>query len=571
MSQSAGPIRTISATRPVQGVTRLLAGMRIRKKLVFLHTCFSLVLAGVLALAMRPAVREVVSQAELHEATVISDLVLSERRRMAQPSEVAAEKNSPNETLEQTVRRIGAQLGGSVEIRSGTEEGLGLTATDASRARSRGHMGSVPADPAFQPRGSREERNRRSAAVGFDPSAGADGGGTGGFILTTVNLAGARAAVVRLYILLTIALLAVYALVALALEAFVLPQHVYGPIRTMLDADQALQEGRSEGEIIRESEMPADELGEIMRSRNRSVVALRAHERDLAAALGRLEAVATDLQRKNHLLEAARRNLADADRLASLGMMSAGIAHELNTPLAVLKGLVERLHESTQRNGSSEQGGRGDSAIGADETALMLRVVGRLERLSESLLDFARVRPHRSVSASVGPLLTEAWTLVTLDRMAKRVRLEADVQEGLTAWCDPDRILQVFVNLLRNAVDAMEVVADPVIRVTARRELRESPPRPWAVVTIQDNGPGIDPALMDRLFQPFVTTRLDSEGTGLGLAVAYGIVREHGGVILARNRGSAGRDGRTGAVFEVLLPEADGETAAGPAVSAAVR
>src|SRR6185436_11426017 len=151
-----------------------------------------------------------------------------------------------------------------------------------------------------------------------------------------------------------------------------------------------------EQEIISDSLIPADELGEIMRSRNRTVTALRAHEAALAEALAELERVATDLKRKNHLLEAARRNLADADRLASLGMMSAGIAHELNTPLAVVKGLADKLNHSAEK--------RLDPA----EAALMVRVVGRLERLGDSLLDFARARPPQTSPVELRAIVDEA-------------------------------------------------------------------------------------------------------------------------------------------------------------------
>jgi len=506
----------------------MLAGMRIRKKLVILHTCFSLVLAGVLAIAMRPAIREVVIQAELHEAGAVLEMLLGERRRLSGEAKVA-------EPLVETVRKVGAQLGGSVVLRTGTAEELALISVDASRARSQSSVGSVRTS-AGPPR-----------ALAFVPQ----GGEEGLFITASVELTSARAAVVRLYVLMTLALLAVYALVALALEVFVLPQHVYGPIRTMLDADAALQEGRRDGELIDQAAMPADELGEIMRSRNLSVLALRRHERDLAAALLRLEEVATDLRRKNHMLEMARRNLADADRLANLGMMSAGIAHELNTPLAVLKGLVERLHESNE-DGRATKNKKGDGQlVGREETALMLRVVGRLERLSESLLDFARVRLHRAATTLMKPLIFEAWTLVGLDRDARRVVIHDGVPGDLTAWCDSDRMLQVLVNLLRNAVDALEQAAQPEVTVAGERLIRDG--RPWASITISDNGEGIDPELLDTLFQPFVSTRLDAKGTGLGLAVAYGIVREHGGVILARNKSVGGR----GAVFEVLLPETE--------------
>jgi C4-dicarboxylate-specific signal transduction histidine kinase len=371
------------------------------------------------------------------------------------------------------------------------------------------------------------------------------------FVSVSIVLQGARDAVVRLYVLFTIALLAVYALVAVALELFVLPKAVYQPIQTMLDADAALQsnQGQSnqrQGEIIPAALIPADELGAIMRSRNDSVLSMRRHEADLAEALRRLEAVATDLARKNHLLEMARQNLADADRLASLGMMSAGIAHELNTPLAVIKGLAERL------NAPESRGPDGQPRLASEQAALMLRVVGRLERLSESLLDFARVRPPASTDTLVRPMVDEAWTLVRLDREARQVEFVNSAPPELAAFCDADRIVQVLVNILRNAVDVAGRSVTARLDVTAEAYQRDG--ALWCSITITDNGPGIAPELLGRMFQPFVSTRLDSKGTGLGLAVAEGIVREHGGVLLARNRS----DGASGAIFEIVLPRQAG-------------
>lgn len=500
------PARRIRTGPPTRGVGALLAGMRIRKKLVFLHTCFSLVLAGVLALAMWPAARQVVRQAEQHQASVLLDLVMAERAG-SMPSAA-------------TLTLLRTRLGPSVMIRAGSPEQTGIDPVDAGRIRTQSYGGVA------------RQRDGSPLAAVYDPVADE-------FVSVSVVLKGARDAVTNLYILLTVALVAVYVLVALTLEVFVLPQHVYGPVRALLKADEALQEGLIEQELVPEEVMPADELGDIMRSRNESIGALRRHEKDLAAALSRLEEVANDLRRKNHLLEMARRNLADADRLASLGMMSAGIAHELNTPLAVLKGMVERLNETAAA---------GSSPIGQEETALMLRVVGRLERLSESLLDFARVRPHKSLTTPLGPLVEEAWALVRLDREARSVRFTNDVPASLTAWCDPDRMVQVLVNLLRNAVDAMSATGSTIV-ASGERFMRDG--RPWASLRISDNGSGISPELLARLFQPFVSTRLDAKGTGLGLAVAEGIVREHGGVILARNRDGGGAE------FEVVLPDAD--------------
>jgi signal transduction histidine kinase len=483
--------------------------MRIRKKLIILHTSFSLGLAAILLIALRPAVTEVVHQAELQQAVIALRLAL----------QMASEHGG-------TVPVLPSDVASRVELRAAPEEGTGLLpgAIDAAKKA-----------PGAVVTGLYQSGRGISAVAYLPASSGRE------FWITTARAPEARRAVWQLYALVTAALLAVYMLVAAALELFVLPQNVYGPIRRILDADEALQQGRAGSELIPDAAIPADELGEIMRSRNQSVRALRAHERALAEALAELERVATDLKRKNHLLEAARRNLADADRLASLGMMSAGIAHELNTPLTVLSGLVEKLSQDPSAGMDPEQ------------AALMLRVVRRLERLSDSLLDFARVRPPRTAPVRLREVAEEAVTLVGLDRESRDVELVVDVPGSLVVECDADRMVQVLVNLVRNGVDAVRsapAAAAPAVTIAAETLVREG--RDWVSLTVTDNGPGIHPDVLPRLFEPFASTRLDSHGTGLGLAVAEGIIREHAGMIMARNVGS-GMSGR-GAVFEVLMP-----------------
>jgi signal transduction histidine kinase len=492
----------------------LLARMRIRKKLIFLHTTFSLLLAGVLLVLLRPAVSRIVQRAEREEAIAILS-VLAGSRSGGEAGLPLALPEFPN-----------------VQFRRGSADDLALDSGTASKARL------TPRQPVPP-----EVEMGDLGGVVYFPALGARPAEYVGAVVTSP---GARQAVTRLYVLASVALLGMYALVAIALELFVLPANVYDPIRRILAADLATREGRRDAEIIPASGMPADELGEIMRSRNETVGSLREHEAALAKALQTLEEVASDLARKNHLLETAKRNLADADRLASLGMMSAGISHELNTPLAVLKGLVEKLNA--------------DPRAGMDpaQAALMLRVVKRLERLGESLLDFARARPPRSAPTDLHGVVHEALTLIELDREARGVAIANHVVPGTIISADADRLVQVFVNLLRNAADAIK--ADTLFAAT--RRAREEPlivvdsthterdGAQWVSITVADNGPGIDPAILPRLFEPFASTRLDARGTGLGLAVAEGIVREHGGFILARNQ----RDGACGAVFEVLLP-----------------
>ena len=453
-----------------------------------LHTVFSVALAFILLLALRPAIRSVVQDAEEHACRAAIELLVN------------SESPVPDSLDGMTV-----QIGAAADV--------GLNASDASRLRSEG--GTL-----------------RIAGATDWPTLAAWAPNREAFIAVSAKAATARAEMLRLYALTVVALLVVYFLIALALEIFVLPKNVWRPIARLREADAAVQEGRRDVELIHDSEMPGDELGEIMRSRNDSIRKLREHEDALARALDQLELVANDLKRKNHLLESVQRNMADQDRLVSLGMMSAGLAHEMNTPLAVLKGAVEQIAEKP------------DAGVDAARAHLLLRTVHRLERLSENLLDFARVRPHSVAPVALHSVIEDSWELVRLDREVGRVSLANELDEDLTIEGDADRLSQVFVNILRNAADAMD--GEGGVRVRAERSTREG--AEWVSIHIKDSGPGVDPEILPRLFEPFTTTRLDARGTGLGLAVAEGIVREHGGVILANNTPEGGAD------FEIMLP-----------------
>jgi signal transduction histidine kinase len=345
----------------------------------------------------------------------------------------------------------------------------------------------------------------------------------------------------RLRWMLGLALLAVYALAVIALEMFILPRYVYHPIQRILRADEALQADLRERELIEERFISGDELGQIMTSRNATVTLLRQHEDQLKAALEQVEEMANDLKRKNHLLETAKQNLASQDRLVSLGLMSAGVAHEINTPLAVLHGSLEKMIETC------------DQPNNEDRLQRMLRVTERLRGISESLTDFARARTQTMEAVPLKPLLDEAWSLVSIEARDLHIEFinhaaDADVVIGNTG-----RLLQVFVNLFKNGVSAIKdrLTSGHVNGASGKlcvhtRHVRQED-KPWLQLTIEDNGAGIPPDVLPRIFEPFVTSRLDANGTGLGLAVTAGIIDQHGGLIVASNRSM-------GAQFEITLP-----------------
>lgn len=319
-------------------------------------------------------------------------------------------------------------------------------------------------------------------------------------------------AIARAKLTLFLVLGSIYVLAVLLLESAIMPLYVYRPLRKMLQADAATQAGDRERELIPENEILNDEIGYLMRSRNTTVASLRHHEDELAAALRRLE---------------------EQDRLVSLGLLSASVAHELNTPLAVLNGSIEKLIETT-----------GDSHT-LDRLARMQRVTQRLRRISESLVDFARVRNQNLERLGLRQLIDEAWSLVAIDEKASSIEFVNEVKPEDHITGNSDRLAQVFVNLLRNALNAVQAGKG---RIVIRSRRAERAGESGIAVSVEDNGPGIPADLLPDIFSAFVTTRLDARGTGLGLTVAEGIVTQHGGSIAASNRPEGG------ACLEVWLP-----------------
>jgi signal transduction histidine kinase len=315
--------------------------------------------------------------------------------------------------------------------------------------------------------------------------------------------------------------------------------YIYQPIATLLTVDEASRREDTAHELIDESQIPADELGMVMRSRNATIKKLRTREDELRRTLERLEEVAADLRKKNQLLETAKQNIVDQDRLASLGLLSASVAHELNTPLAVLRGSIEKLLETAPDPTTQERLDR------------MRRVTRRLQNLSSDLLDYARVRSLTVEPVSIRELIDEAWNLVAIDEKSGTIKFANEAKAGALALGNQDRLVQLFVNLLRNALYANPPGGH--IHVHSWKEVEGDPLHAgYVFVAVEDAGPGIPDDVLPEVFEAFVTTRLDSRGTGLGLTVAEGIAHQHGGFITAANRAGGG------ACLTVRLPAAAG-------------
>ncbi len=241
------------------------------------------------------------------------------------------------------------------------------------------------------------------------------------------------------------------------------------------------------------------------------------------------------LQKSQESLESLQRvqaHLVQQEKLASLGQLAAGAAHEINNPLTGIVGYTELLLE--------------DATIGDRPRALVGKIrdqARRIKGLVGSLLRFARRVPTERTLLDVNEVLKNAMNLSSLDLRGKNIRIEAAHAEELPGVRgDANQLLQVFFNVIGNAIDALEEVGGGLLTVRTAIEQRR------VVVEISDTGPGIkDPRLV---FDPFYTTKPVGKGTGLGLSICYGIVQEHGGRIFCYNRPEGG------AAFRIELPTA---------------
>jgi two-component system sensor histidine kinase HydH len=210
-------------------------------------------------------------------------------------------------------------------------------------------------------------------------------------------------------------------------------------------------------------------------------------------------------------------------QLASLGEMAAVLAHELRNPLAALKGHAQLLHEQLPE-GSRPR----------DKAARVVSEAERLEALSEDLLSFVRTTVIEPQDVSPAALLADCAAL------AADARVQVDSQQAPPRWrLDPQRMQQLLGNLLRNALEASP--PDGKVVASVRSEGSE------LVLRVRDHGPGIREEDLERIFEPFYTTR--ARGTGLGLAIVRRLVSLHGGRIAAKNADEGG------AVFTVRLPK----------------
>jgi len=311
--------------------------------------------------------------------------------------------------------------------------------------------------------------------------------------------------------------------------------YVASPIRRLSEVARALARGDFENALLDARSTRRDEIGALYAAFEHMADQLEDRHSRLETRVGLTEA---ELQKVEAKLKGTLEAAARSERLAALGRLASGVAHEIRTPLTSLKLFLQSVQE--------------DIAISLEQSEdyqIAMRQVARIEKTINHFLDFAR--PQQ-------PVFADLDFVELIDDVLEVIRPRANQQEVEISECiapelpklkgDARQLAEVLVNLLVNALDAMPDGGRLTIAIAAETADPGSTDLAWVRIDVSDSGPGIRQDDLDRLFEPFFTTK--AAGSGLGLAIIKGTVERHGGTVSVNTRPGAGT------TFSVRLPAA---------------
>jgi two-component system NtrC family sensor kinase len=306
---------------------------------------------------------------------------------------------------------------------------------------------------------------------------------------------------------------------------FVAIRGVLRPLKELLEAIRRIGVGQIQERLSIRSR---DEVGELAREFNQMA--------------GRLESSYATLekrvQERTRDLERSQAQLVQASKLAALGELVGGIAHEINNPTGIIVMRSASLMQEAQAEGLS-------SGL-VDDVVVIQRQSAKIAQITSGLLAFSRQAPFSPQPADINRTITNAVGLVENVLRNRDITYRASLADRLPlVQADTTRIEQVLLNLINNSMDAMPGGGE--LSVSTVLEADGEGGR-WVRIAVRDTGVGIPEEHVDRLFDPFFTTKDVGKGTGLGLAISYGIVQEHGGRLEVES--TLGE----GSVFHVRLP-----------------
>ena len=259
----------------------------------------------------------------------------------------------------------------------------------------------------------------------------------------------------------------------------------------------------------------------------------------------KLKTTVRSLKRANRQLRDTQQEMVRTEKLAAVGRLAAGLAHEIGNPVGIIQGYLDLVRQPDEPD--------------TDKNDYLDRAEKELDRIGgliRKLLDFSRPGQQAPDNISVHHLLTESINMLQIQLKKEMVGISTRLRAGKdVVFADPDQLNQVFLNCLLNAMDAVAVTSNKEKQIIIGTELADSEkalkPGRWLWIRIRDNGAGISPADLPKIFDPFFTTREPGKGTGLGLFVSHTIIESFGGQM------RIGSTGKTGTEVIIELPLVD--------------
>jgi two-component system NtrC family sensor kinase len=289
-------------------------------------------------------------------------------------------------------------------------------------------------------------------------------------------------------------------------------------------------EFRPDGDLQFLSDVEQNEFNKLSRSLNRMLTNIDADKKKLKSTVLSLETANAELRK-------AHKDMIRAEKMASVGRLSSGIAHEIGNPIGIVLGYLDLLR---QKDLADKE--RADYIERAQDE------IGRINKIIRELLDFSRPAQDVKEEISVHAIIEEITEMLRHQPMMKDITLKCDLGAGgHFVKADPQRLRQVFLNLLINASDAIGLETDPVggnILIESKDIQTNDAGVKQLQIMVADDGPGISEEELNNIFDPFYTTKEPGKGTGLGLSVCFMIMAETGGALLAEAADGQGKGTR---------------------------
>jgi two-component system NtrC family sensor kinase len=323
-----------------------------------------------------------------------------------------------------------------------------------------------------------------------------------------------------------------FVIFAAILVSILVQRVVYRPLSDLKDGAVRLAEGNLEQQIPVRSD---DELGQLADSFNSMTMALKKSRAELQNWGRTLE---QKVEEATDELHQAQAETARSEKLASVGLLAAGIAHELNNPLTGVLTFSHLVRKQLPADSPE-----------AEDLDLVIQETKRCAAIIRRLLDFAREKTPEKKYSDINGIIEETAQLIEQSAQVADIKIVKDLDERLPAiWIDEDLVKQVIMNMLVNAQHAIEQGGVITIRTRERHNYQAGDPKldtgPMVEVAVIDTGCGISEENLQKIFDPFFTTKGVGKGTGLGLSVSHGTIEAHGGMIEVESKVGAGTEFR---------------------------